>query len=60
MNPVPYQFWIDLWRWVLTIGLGFYFLVVIVVVPFGAFDIKRLFARLDAERAARDSAPNEK
>lgn len=40
--------WINLWSAVLWLGLGSYFLGVLVVAPLGARDIVRLFARLDA------------
>jgi len=52
---VPYANWIELWKWVLIIGLGVYFLVVIAVVPLGALDIRKLFRRLDAELRQRQS-----
>jgi hypothetical protein len=54
MSP-PYAIWIDVWKWVLTIGLGFYFLIVLVTIPLGALDIRKLFRKLDAQRKARES-----
>lgn len=48
--------WISFWQTVLTVGLGSFFVVVLVVIPLGARDIKRLFAQLDA---ARDEIDNE-
>ena len=42
--------WVTFWQVVLVIGLGSFFLLVLVVIPFGARDIKRLFQRLDAAR----------
>ena len=50
---VPYANWIELWKWVLIIGLGLYFVVVVAVVPLGALDIRRLFRRLDEELRQR-------
>jgi hypothetical protein len=54
MTP-PYAVWIDVWKWVLTIGLGFYFLIVLVTIPLGALDIRKLFRKLDAQTKARES-----
>ena len=39
--------WIEIWKWVLIIGLGSFFLLAIVVLPLGARDLVRLFRRLD-------------
>ncbi|MFO0947603.1 MAG: hypothetical protein U1D30_17035 [Planctomycetota bacterium] len=39
--------WISFWKWVLIVGLSFYFVIAIVVVPFGYLDIRKLFRRLD-------------
>lgn len=47
--------WIVFWRTVLTVGLGSFFLVVLVVMPLGARDIKRLFAKLDAPEDANEN-----
>jgi hypothetical protein len=52
---VPYANWIELWKWVLIIGLGLYFLVVAAVIPLGALDIRKLFKRLDEELRQRQS-----
>lgn len=38
--------WIAVWQWVLTIGFGTFFLVVAVVIPLGALDVRRMFRRL--------------
>lgn len=46
--------WITFWQVVLAVGLGSYFLLVLVVIPLGARDIKRLFRRLDADRSSAD------
>lgn len=40
--------WVTVWKYVLGIGLGSFFLLVIVVIPLGALDIKKLFNRLDS------------
>jgi hypothetical protein len=50
---VPYANWIELWKWVLIIGLGLYFAVVVAVIPLGALDIRKLFKRLDEELRQR-------
>jgi hypothetical protein len=52
---VPYADWIELWKWVLIVGLGLYFVVVAAVVPLGALDIRKLFRRLDEELRQRQS-----
>ena len=39
--------WVSIWTTVLAVGLGSFFLLVAVVIPLGARDIKRLFAKLD-------------
>lgn len=41
------SFWPEFWRWVLIVGLTFYFIIAIAVVPWGFMDIRRLFAKLD-------------
>lgn len=46
MNPTI-EAWLVFWKWVLIIGLSFYFVVAVIVVPFGLLDIRRLFRRLD-------------
>ena len=45
--------WISIWAIVLAVGLASFFLLVVVVMPLGARDIKRLFAKLD-EIGSRD------
>ncbi|MDB4680045.1 hypothetical protein OAK47_03160 [Planctomycetaceae bacterium] len=42
------QSWIAFWQTVLLLGLGSYLVLAIVIVPFGARDIYRLFKNLDA------------
>lgn len=44
---MPDSIWIDIWAAVLSIGLGSFFLLVLVVAPLGAIDIRRLFRTLD-------------
>lgn len=39
--------WVQAWAAILAVGLGSFYLVVLVVIPLGARDIFRLFARLD-------------
>jgi hypothetical protein len=39
--------WSELWTWLLAVGLGSFFLLVLVVLPLGARDIFRMFRRLD-------------
>ena len=56
---VPYSNWIELWKWVLIIGLSLYFVVVVAVVPLGALDIRKLFRRLDEERRQRQDSASE-
>jgi hypothetical protein len=45
MNNI--DIWIAIWKWILIIGLGSFFLLALVVLPFGARDLLRLFRRLD-------------
>ena len=42
--------WVTVWQVVLVIGLSSFFLLALVVIPFGARDIKRLFEKLDTAR----------
>ena len=55
------QTWIQIWKYVLLIGLGSYAILALVIVPCGAIDIYRLFRRLDRpdkeEQPDGDSAP---
>lgn len=55
MNNI--EIWIEIWWWILIIGLGSFFLLAIVVLPLGARDLLRLFRRLDdPERRSDDDA----
>jgi len=38
--------WITFWKWACIVGVGSYFALVLVVIPFGAADIVRLFRDL--------------
>lgn len=49
-----YAGWITLWKWVLIIGLTFYFLVALYVTPFGILDIRRLFRKLDEAKKTQE------
>jgi len=40
--------WILFWKTVLTIGFGSFAILVLVIIPFGARDVLRLFKKLDA------------
>ena len=40
--------WITIWAVILSLGLAWYYVIVLAVIPLGARDIRRLFARLDA------------
>lgn len=46
--------WISFWKAVLAIGLGSYFLLVLVVIPFGFRDVVRMFRSLDTRDAMED------
>lgn len=46
--------WIQFWKVVLTVGLGSFALLVLVVIPLGARDVLRLFRKLDANSVAVD------
>ena len=55
MNNI--EIWTEIWKWVLIIGLGSFFLLALVVLPLGARDLLRLFRRLDdPSRDADDDA----
>jgi len=47
LAPLAGIVWSELWSWLLVIGLGSFFLLVLVVIPLGARDILRMFRRLD-------------
>lgn len=49
--------WVTFWKVVLTVGLTSFFLLVMVVIPFGARDIMRLFKKLDAARKQEEEPP---
>ena len=40
--------WIMFWQTVLGIGLGSYVLMALIIIPFGARDVLKLFCKLDA------------
>ena len=40
--------WLAVWKAVMIVGLGAFYLVALAVIPLGARDVLRLFARLDA------------
>ena len=46
--------WVSIWTVVLAVGLGTFFLLVAIVMPLGARDIKRLFAELDGKGGRKD------
>ena len=54
---ISMEAWIEIWKWVLIVGLGLYFLVVVAVIPLGALDIRKLFRRLDEELRNRNQQP---
>ena len=41
--------WVVFWSIVIAVGLAAYYLVLLGVVPLGARDIRRMFAKLDAD-----------
>ena len=43
-NEIP---WLWFWEIVLGVGISSFLLLVLVVIPLGARDIKRMFSRLD-------------
>ena len=49
-----YAGWIEFWKWLLIVGLGSFFLLVLVVLPLGARDLVRLFRRLEDPEHERD------
>lgn len=44
--------WLTFWEIVLTLGLSAFALLVLVVIPLGARDIRRLFAKLEEQSAS--------
>jgi len=46
----PQSPWITIWQTILSLGLGSFFLLVLIVLPLGAIDIRRLFQSLDEDR----------
>jgi hypothetical protein len=48
--------WLRFWEIVLCVGIGSFVLLVLAVIPLGARDIKRMFARLDAMADAEEDA----
>ena len=55
----PDSLWVTSWKVVLTVGLASFFLLVMVVIPFGARDIMRLFKRLDVARKQEEDPPKD-
>ena len=51
--------WVTFWQVVLVIGLSSFFLLALVVIPFGARDIMRLFKRLDVARKQEEDPPKD-
>jgi len=49
--------WITFWKWACIVGVGSYFVLVLCIIPFGAWDILKLFRDLD--RAGK-APPEEK
>ena len=49
------QVWIQFWQYVLLIGLGSYALLALIIIPFGARDILRLFRKLDQSDSSGDN-----
>lgn len=43
---MPMEIWIDIWKYILILGIGTFVLSVIVIVPLGARDIWELLRRL--------------
>lgn len=43
------EIWIDIWKYILILGIGVFALSVIVIVPLGARDIWTLVKRLNSE-----------
>ena len=54
----PESPWVRIWQVVLSVGLGSFFLMVFLVIPLGARDSQRLFAKLDRARAKDDGREN--
>ena len=46
--------WISFWKAVLAIGLGSYFLLVLVVIPLGFRDVVKMFRSLDTREEIED------
>ena len=46
--------WLRFWEVVLCVGIGSFALLVLIVIPLGARDIKRLFTRLDTAAKEKD------
>lgn len=50
--------WITFWKWACTIGIGSFFVLVLVVIPLGARDIVRLFRDLGSGSGKGQTGPN--
>ena len=49
-DPSP---WLTFWTVVLLLGLGSFYLVVLIVIPLGARDVKRMLSSLGTARRER-------
>ena len=43
----PETVWLTIWKWTLILGLGTFFLLAVVIIPLGAYDIRKFFQRLN-------------
>jgi len=47
--------WITFWKWACIVGIGSFFVMVLLVIPCGAADILRLFRDLGRGGAGREA-----
>ena len=51
-SQVP-QAWKDFWGWAFTIGIGAFYVLVVIMIPLGMRDLLRLLAKLNASNDRR-------
>ena len=56
----PETVWLTIWKWTLILGLGSFFLLALVIIPLGAFDIRKFFQRLNSTQFRSENDCNDK
>ena len=46
-HMAPETVWLTIWKWTLILGLGTFFLLAVVIIPLGAYDVRKFFRRLN-------------